>query len=169
MKATDVLRQEHRQIEKGLDDLSALCDRAEKEGKIPLDEAQLVLAFLRNYADRSHHQKEESILFPRAVERGMPKFGGALEVLEAEHEEGRAHIRALVQALESNGPADFVARGRQYVQLLRGHILTEDEEVFPMIEEHLSPADTAELLGLYLSLEDELHQEAPASLEKKHF
>ncbi|MBI4445237.1 MAG: hemerythrin domain-containing protein [Acidobacteria bacterium] len=149
MENIELLKMEHRNIEKALDVLVRMADRAEKQGTLPIPEAEFILDFLRSYADAFHHNKEESVLFERAAEKGMSRFGGPLEVLEGEHEEGRAHIRAMAQHLGDNDAAGFAGEARHYAQLLRSHIHTEDQDVFPMIEEYLSGGDDVELLLLY--------------------
>ncbi|MCM2265930.1 MAG: hemerythrin domain-containing protein, partial [Desulfuromonadales bacterium] len=50
--------------------------------------------FIRNYADRFHHAKEEDVLFKALVNNGMPSRQSPIEAMQIEHEQGRAHVRA---------------------------------------------------------------------------
>jgi hemerythrin-like domain-containing protein len=98
------------------------------------------IAFVREFADGVHHRKEEGILFPRMAEAGIPNEGGPIGVMLHEHDQGRAHIRAMDQALAAAADGDGVARRtlihetRGYVALLRAHIMKENMILFPMAD-----------------------------------
>jgi len=64
MKPTEILTQEHRVIECGLDCLMRLVEQSETAGKLDAEAAKKVCDFLRTYADKYHHGKEEAQLFP---------------------------------------------------------------------------------------------------------
>ena len=57
--------------------------------------------FIRTYADRCHHGKEEQILF-RALEQKplSPEHRERLKELEAEHQQGREIVRQMAVARE---------------------------------------------------------------------
>jgi hemerythrin-like domain-containing protein len=99
-----------------------------------------VLEFLRNFADRCHHGKEEGHLFPLPEARGFSRQGGPTAVMLHEHEEGRGLIGALARAVEVGEPREFVRQARAYVALLREHIRKEDQCLFPMTAGVLSAA-----------------------------
>jgi hemerythrin-like domain-containing protein len=67
--------------------------------------------FVRNFADRCHHAKEEENLFPRMEARGVPRDGGPIGVMLFEHEEGRAYVRAIAGAIDDY-EADGIAAAR---------------------------------------------------------
>ena len=46
--------------------------------------------FIRNYADRFHHAKEEDVLFAELVKNGMPEKQSPIEAMHMEHDQGRA-------------------------------------------------------------------------------
>ena len=63
MKPTKILSEEHKNIIKIIEALNKECDSLES-GK-PLDKEFFIKAvdFIKNYADKFHHAKEEDILF----------------------------------------------------------------------------------------------------------
>jgi len=71
----EVLEAEHRVIQKMVAGMSLLAERL--EGGEPLDVSLLesIVAFLRTFADRCHHGKEETFLFPALIRRGVPSHG----------------------------------------------------------------------------------------------
>ena len=56
--------------------------------------------FIRNYADRFHHAKEEDILFVALIKNGMPEKQSPIEAMHMEHDEGRSHVRAIEEAAQ---------------------------------------------------------------------
>lgn len=147
------LEAEHRVIENVLAALEREADVV--EGGKAVDGAffERALAFIREFADGLHHQKEEQVLFPRMVASGVPEEGGPVGVMLHEHQEGRACVRAMAEALEGAAAGDAAARtalvsaARSYVELLRGHILKEDHVLFPMADDLFAEAQQKEVLA----------------------
>lgn len=127
------LVEEHSLIKRVLAALPAFLAGADLASPAAADRARDVLRFIRSYADRHHHAKEEEILF------GL--FDPGLDVIRAmlrEHESGRAHVRAAAAALDAGeGPAAAAAL-LAYRELLIGHIKKEDEVLYPWMDRNLS-------------------------------
>ncbi len=145
--ATEVLKHEHRVIERVL----AVVERlAEKPGLGSAEAWEKAIDFIRNFADKCHHLKEEQILFPALEEHGIPREGGPVGMMLLEHEEGRALVRAMTEALPRAGvdPTAEVAlkqNARAYLRLLREHIQKEDEILFKIAEDVLPPEERKRL------------------------
>ena len=142
-KATALLSDEHRVIERVLAALEKLTDKPAREA---LESWKLALGFFRHFADQCHHFKEEKVLFPALEEHGIPRDRGPIGLMLMEHEEGRAHVRAMFGALAATDAKDQSAEttlfenARQYLRLLREPIQKEDEILFRMADEVI-PAD----------------------------
>jgi hemerythrin-like domain-containing protein len=153
------LEAEHRVIEMVLDAIERETDAI--DGGKAVDRAffERVLAFIREFADGLHHRKEEQALFPRMVAAGVPNEGGPVGVMLYEHEQGRACVRAMAEALEQAEAGDAAARAglvaaaRQYVELLRAHIVKEDCVLFPMAEDLFSPKQRTEIEAHFAAAE----------------
>jgi hemerythrin-like domain-containing protein len=151
MRSTDDLKNEHRLIEKVLSELEDIAQRAGDQGAIEREPADRALEILRNFADKCHHGKEERHLFALLEERGMSLDRGPLAVMLTEHEEGRRHIRAMVESVPgaANGEGQavdtFIEHAEAYVALLRQHIQKEDTVLYPMAENLLSAQDDERL------------------------
>jgi hemerythrin-like domain-containing protein len=141
MKATDVLVDEHRVIERVLSSLEAGVDRLESGQPVRPEFFLSATDFIRGFADGCHHQKEEGVLFTSMEEQGIPVQGCPLGVMLAEHELGRQYTTALRSAAQSMEAGDLDANrrairsSRSYIALLRQHIDKEDNILFPMAEE----------------------------------
>src|SRR5512140_722810 len=49
--------------------------------------------FIRQYADRFHHAKEEDVLFEALVENGMPRQNSPVAAMLMEHDLGRGYVK----------------------------------------------------------------------------
>ena len=147
--ATEALKGDHRVIEQVLDALEKL---AQAPALSALDPWEKAIDFIRNFADKCHHLKEEKLLFPAMEQHGIPLEGGPLGVMLAEHEEGRGYVKAMAAALTIAAKDPAAAKkslqetARAYVRFLREHIQKEDDILFNMADGVLSAEEQKELL-----------------------
>jgi hemerythrin-like domain-containing protein len=181
MKATAILMDEHRVIERVVAALERATQRLERgepiEPRFFLDATD----FIKGFADGCHHQKEEGVLFKAMTAAGMPTNQGPIAVMLHDHEQGRAYTRGMREAAESlqagdeGAAARVIENARGYAALLREHIMKEDNVLFPMAE-NIIPAAQQEsvesdfatlgqeevsegLQDKYLALAEKLEQE----------
>jgi hemerythrin-like domain-containing protein len=151
-KATDILKHEHQIILMVLDAAQQEAKRIQQNKQVEEKTIQDFLDFLRNFADRCHHAKEEDLLFVRMEQHGMPEQGGPIAVMLAEHDQGRKHIetisRALPEAVEVNIQAVDAITDHllDYVDLLRSHIYKEDHILYPMADRLFNTEDQVQLI-----------------------
>ena len=115
--------------------------------------------FIRNYADRFHHAKEEDVLFVELIANGMPEKQSPIEAMHIEHDQGRAHVRAMEAAAqkaldgEPGQGAIIAEHAKGYAALLRGHIDKEDNILYPLAERVLPEAVRERMLAAYAAAE----------------
>jgi hemerythrin-like domain-containing protein len=159
MNPIDTLMHEHRFIEKVIDSLVRYTDRLEGGDDAPREDLAQFAGFLRTFADTCHHGKEEDILFRTMNERGMPAEMGPIAVMLGEHELGRSHVKALAELGAGVGPFSdaektrVVETARGYAHLLRDHIMKEDNVLYPMALDLLSPEDIEKMAERFLAFE----------------
>jgi hemerythrin-like domain-containing protein len=172
LKATEVLMTEHRAIERMLAVLETAAQRLEQGQRVRPGLLREAVDFVRNFADRCHHAKEEGGLFPRMEARGVPRQQGPLAVMLLEHDRGRTRVAAIADGIDAyEGGDESAARiiaenARGYVELLRGHIMKEDNVLFPMADRMLSLADQQDLVERFEQIETEII--GPAIHERYH-
>lgn len=127
---TQGLMDDHVVIVRMLDVVEAAAERIAAGGGLPGGWWDEVIAWLRTFADRNHHAKEEKALFPAMVKAGLPSQGGPIAVMLAEHDQGRD----LIQAMAAGEAAQRSANARHYVRLLRQHIDKENGILFPLAD-----------------------------------
>ncbi len=141
-KAIDELKHDHDAILSSLSILDAMIGRlGTARAPTPAD-VQSFLGFLKEFADKCHHGKEEGILFPALTAAGMPAEGGPVGVMLSEHAEGRELIKEMEAAVSSGMDAQALSTAaRGYAELLRAHIMKENNVLFPMAERMLPPGE----------------------------
>jgi hemerythrin-like domain-containing protein len=171
VEATDILKEEHRVIERVLDSLETAAGRlraGDAIGGVYFVEAA---EFVKGFADGCHHMKEEGVLFPALEAAGVPNAGGPIGVMLAEHAEGRRLTQAMRAAAErlDAGQADQAAVVAQnalaYVALLRQHIAKEDGVLFPMADRVIPPEQRAEITTAFDHIE---HVETGEGVHEKY-
>ncbi len=141
MKPTELLMTEHRVIESVLDAAEAFASEVRAGRPVDLGMVEKVLDFIKTFADRCHHAKEEDILF-EAMGPLPP-----VQVMRMEHDMGRAHVRAASDSLPGARQGDeealrSLSEGLMgYVSLLREHIYKEDNILYPMANQMLGEDD----------------------------
>ena len=151
---TQILRNEHDVILRGLEILDSCSERLTRARTSPPKRWSLI-EFFRFYADKTHHGKEEALLFPAMVERGFSYENGPIHCMMADHEKNRTLVRAMVAAIgemrsgEPKAAMRFVEAADSYVYVLREHIQKENLVLFNMAEQVLTPADEPALLARF--------------------
>jgi hemerythrin-like domain-containing protein len=132
---TQALREEHRVILRAIELVEVAAGRLDAGRAFPAGWWEELLEWLRTFADRNHHAKEETYLFPALARAGVPAAGGPVGVMLEEHTEGRRLIRLMAES-PVQGRA---AAARRYVHLLRDHIDKENGVLFPLADAVLDP------------------------------
>jgi hemerythrin-like domain-containing protein len=152
---TETLRDEHVLILRALDVADAAAAALER-GDDPGDAFWTgLVGWLRGFADRNHHAKEEQALFPALQRAGVPSEGGPIGVMLAEHVDGRGFIRAM-----DLGGRQRAGAARAYVRLLRAHIEKENEVLFRIAEAVLDDRTQSEVAGRFDALAAEVGSDA---------
>jgi hemerythrin-like domain-containing protein len=131
---------------------SAIADGLEREAHVPAAVLREIVDFMRNFADRCHHGKEEDLLFPALMSKGVTPTGCPLGVLVSDHNRGRTLVGNLEAAIDGYGAGQEPARAvvveslRGIVDLYPGHIWKEDYMLFPMTNKILGVEERLALL-----------------------
>lgn len=72
MRPTEELVTEHNAIKRMLDILERVSRRLEIGETVDAEHLERIVDFIRGFADRCHHGKEEDLLFPEMEEAGIP-------------------------------------------------------------------------------------------------
>ena len=112
--------------------------------------------FIRSYADRYHHAKEEDILFGYFDENT-----DILKVMYEDHRQARAHVKAMQAAIKGGDRETLAEHMKAHGELLTEHIRKEDEILFPWMDRALSVTHVGELHSRFARTDKEFG-DAPA-------
>ena len=171
-KAIDELKHDHDAILSALNILDAMVGRLGSAGAPSAEDLRSFIGFLKEFADKCHHGKEEGILFPALTGAGMPKQGGPVAVMLSEHVEGRTLIQQMEKAVPGTvDAAAFTQAAQGYAALLRAHIAKENDVLFPMAERFLASPELEKIHGKFNEHEETVighgrHEELHAMLKE---
>lgn len=140
MGMTQILSQEHQVVLGKLDRLEGSLQGPDVSG------VEEVLRFMENDLVL-HRRKEEEVLFP-ALAKQIGVEGGPIGVMLSEHsteKELLTDLRAAVDSAKAGKDTKDEIRGaaQGILDLLRPHIQKEDNILYPMAEQILSPEEQA--------------------------
>lgn len=130
--------------------------------------------FIRTYADRTHHGKEEDILF-RDLEKKDMSFQDkkAMQDLVDEHEYARKIVGDIVNARKKYVKGDASARTiiidglRALISFYPGHIQKEDKIFFPVTEKYFTATELDQMLDEFWKFDREMIHEKYKKLVKE--
>ena len=150
-KATADLMNEHEAILSAIQTLERMMAVMEKSTSVDTEDIHDFIGFLKEFADKCHHGKEEALLFPLLEKRGVSPNGCPIGVLIHDHQTGRTLVTGLAEAVEAYQKGDLTAREallknlHGITELYPGHIWKEDYLAFPMANKVLNAEDQQSL------------------------
>ena len=105
--------------------------------------------FIRSYADKFHHAKEEDILF-KYFDENLDIIKTMLE----DHTTGRGHVKALIEAVEKKDREEVVEHLSAYRELLTEHIKKEDEILYTWMDRSLSVTQVGEIYSKFSEVDE---------------
>lgn len=153
MQARAPLMIEHRLIERMIAVVDRMLSKIEKEEKADPVLIDTAVDFIRTYADRTHHGKEEDILFRDLKERKLSKEDQRLmnDLIE-EHALGRKTTMNIINANNRyrSGDTEALSEIASGLRLLIGfypkHIEKEDKIFFPAARQYFSDSEDQAML-----------------------
>jgi hemerythrin-like domain-containing protein len=129
--------------------------------------------FIRTYADRCHHGKEEDILFAELAKKDLsPEHRRTMEELIQEHAWARETTASLVRAkegylLEKPGALnELLQHLEQLVEFYPKHIEKEDKHFFMPCMAYFSDAEKAEMLRRMMEFDQkQIHEKYRSVVE----
>ena len=152
MNCIELMVEEHKNIKKMLAVIRKYCYKILTGEDVNYQDFYKIIDFVRNYADKHHHGKEELLLF----EKMMTELGSVAEKLvkygmNIEHDLGRLHMQELEAAVgrvisgDDESKLDLIANAISYTHLLHRHIEKEDNVAFVFAQNNLTPSTLLQL------------------------
>lgn len=133
-KATQDLREEHQTIIFVLKILNQMMLSKGNEEETLLRYYDEVVYFLKIFADKCHHGKEENYLFKELAQKDTYDEDGPVTEMIQQHVQARGYIAQMSQSIKEKDVKGFNASATQYIDLLHRHIDKETKVVFLMAD-----------------------------------
>lgn len=166
MQARGPLMIEHRLIERMLGIIRKRLTLAVQNKTIDPLFVDAAVDFIRTYADRTHHGKEEDILFRDLNTRELSaEDRKVMNELIEEHVFGRATTKALVEANTRYRNGDASALGdiakclKILIDFYPKHIAKEDKVFFPASRAYFSEAEDQAMLNEFYEFDRKMIHE----------
>jgi hemerythrin-like domain-containing protein len=146
--ATEILTNEHESILKVVEAMESECHALENEKNLDKDFFTKAIDFIKNYADKFHHAKEEEILFKELKKEDVQgrMHCNPMDQMLHEHDLGREFVKNLEEGIKEEDKEKIIENARGYGQLLREHIFKEDNILYGMADEALNDKEQDFLL-----------------------
>lgn len=157
--ATEALNSDHRNIGRMLTVLQRAGNRLAAGEEAPLELFRDATDFFLTFSDTCHYGKEEAAFLPVLEQAGIPKGACPISLILNEHEQARQLNRTLAVTAdrliqgERRVRRTLVLIVRDYVNLVRPHIIREDNIVFPLADVVLPTAAHKRLLADFEAIE----------------
>ncbi|MBI2472228.1 MAG: hemerythrin domain-containing protein [Planctomycetes bacterium] len=152
---------EHVLIKRLLALIPSIAEYTESSLSVDKDLILGCVDFIRTYADKYHHMKEEDILFKYVDEKAE-----IIQVMYKDHDTGRGYVRQAVEGAEKNNKTQVKENLLAYRDLLTQHIKKEDEILYPWIDRQLSTTQVGEMFRKCNAADASVGDELPKKYEK---
>ena len=174
MQARGPLMIEHRLIERMLSLIKDAVAQIESTQKVDPLLVDTAVDFIRMYADRTHHGKEEDILFRDLSKRSLSaEDQRVMDELIQEHVFGRQTTKALVEANtryrngDASALADIADNLRTLVEFYPKHIEKEDKVFFPASRAYFTDEEDQVMLAEFWEFDQKMIHEKYNSVVKE--
>lgn len=154
MQARGPLMVEHRLIEKMLSAVKKKLEETQAINKIDPLFVDIAVDFIKTYADRTHHGKEEDILFRELKNKELTEEDKrVMKELIEEHVYGRKITNELVQANtkyrngEKSSLVDIASGLQTLFEFYPKHIQKEDKVFFPSCRKYFTQEEEQDMLA----------------------
>lgn len=152
---TQILSAEHQNILKVVNVVVKECDVLESGKELDKTFFTKAIDFIKNYADKFHHAKEEDILFVELCKDTVQMHCNPTSQMLFEHDLGRNFVKNMEEGLNENNNEKVVENARGYAQMIAEHIFKEDSILYPMADEVLGAGIQESMLARFKQVETE--------------
>jgi hemerythrin-like domain-containing protein len=174
MQARGPLMIEHRLIERMLSVIKNVLGKIESENEVDPIFVDIAVDFIRIYADRTHHGKEEDILFRELNKKTLTSEDSQImKELTEEHVFGRQTTKALIEANnryrkgDESALPDIAAKLQTLIEFYPKHIDKEDKMFFPSSRKYFTDEEDQAMLAEFWEFDRKMIHEKYQSVVEK--
>jgi hemerythrin-like domain-containing protein len=168
------LMREHRLIERMLDVMKSELEKMQASNRADPVFIEAATDFIKTYADRCHHGKEEEILFRDLEKKPLQEeHRRVMNELVEEHVHGRAVVKKLTDAhkrylaREVEALQEIMVLVHELIEFYPRHIFKEDKQFFYPCMEYLSKQEVDQMLEEFWDFDKRLVHEKYEQIVKE--
>jgi hemerythrin-like domain-containing protein len=160
MSALDLLKKEHKLIQRYLDNLTVAQDLLIARETVPPSVIDKTVRFAKEFMNKTHHFKEEYVLFLKLAEKKGGELDPQIVSLRDQHERSRGLVAKIKETLKAYEKGDEVAFSTlaenmgYYVSLEKSHLHRENHVFYPMAEEVFSADEMADFDSEFAKIDE---------------
>ena len=142
--------EEHVLIKRWLELLPKVIENLDLETEKGLKLINNGIDFIRNFADKYHHAKEEDETF-----KYFDENFDMIKVIKNDHVKVRVHVKLMVEAIANKDKNTLAQNLTSYSEILPEHIKKEDEILFPWMDRNLTTNQIGQLYTRFNEIDEE--------------
>ncbi|MFW9896573.1 MAG: hemerythrin domain-containing protein [Candidatus Thorarchaeota archaeon] len=135
---------EHVLIKRWLALIPKVIESIDLEKEEDLELINKGLDFIRTYADKYHHAKEEDEAF-----KYFDENLAIIKVIRNDHRKVRSHVKKMLEAIEAKDKDKLAEHLVAYKEILPEHIKKEDEILYPWMDRNLNITQIGQLYSKF--------------------
>jgi hemerythrin-like domain-containing protein len=142
-----MLVEEHQLIKRMLAKIPAITESLDLSLEAHKQLVLYVVDFIRNYADKYHHAKEEDVLFKQ--------FDSSMDIINVmvnDHVLSRSYVAEMIRAAEEENTRLAADNLSLYLELLTEHIKKEDTILYPWMDNNLQTKQVGEMYNEFFQI-----------------
>ncbi|MDD3297240.1 MAG: hemerythrin domain-containing protein [Candidatus Omnitrophica bacterium] len=166
---------EHRLIERMIGVMDFELKKIKKENRADLLFIDEIIDFIKTYADRCHHGKEEDILFKALAKKNIStEHSRIMDELIQEHKMGRSNVKKLSQAkleyesANTSALRDIISNMETLINFYPKHIEKEDKHFFIPCMDYFTGVEKDTMLRQMREFDAEMIHEKYTAIVSEH-
>ncbi len=131
------------------------------------EQANSLIMFFKEFADKYHHQKEETVLFPQMIKANELLESGVVQEMYENHEDFRKLINEIEKSIKNKDFENAQEKLEQYIGALTDHIAVENEEVFEIAQTLFNENDLEKIYYKFKDIDSEFGEKDKNLLQEQ--
>lgn len=131
------------------------------------EQANSLIMFFKEFADKYHHQKEETVLFPQMIKANELLESGVVQEMYENHEDFRKLINEIEKSIKNKDFENAQEKLEQYIGALTDHIAVENEEVFEIAQTLFNEKDLEKIYYKFKDIDSEFGEKDKNLLQEQ--
>lgn len=160
-----MLYEEHDIILRAVNQAKNLSGKWNEDGDFFEQEIRRLVLFFKEYADGFHHRKEEEVLFPAVKDHPDFTLQEIVDEFMQHHEDFRDYAAEVIDAMDSKEYEKGFKILMRYCSELEDHIGAENDELFVLAENLMSPDELERLNFMFMDVDREIGDDKKREME----